>query len=248
VADLYETVNILSVLLGARRPQWVTQAAYTGIPAAPSAGVSLENSPRAQVVVDLREEAHRRSARITVPVADLLVGIYRVIVDGNTVDYDASVELPADAAALVQGVADGIAASAPANTIVTATAVDSTGAGGPVDTILLRGIAEPDYSISLAVVGGTGELAGIADAATAQAIAWFAARPPNAPGTWRRANGATYNVDTRGFVERFDTAGLDRIYIELRVVAGDAGDGATPPSVLTLAPVVTLGPSVLETN
>lgn len=250
LADLFETVNVIAELLGARKPQWVDQPGPfpNGIPAASNAGVSLQNSPRTQVVVDLREEAHRRSVRIAFAVADLTVSIYRTIIDGNTVDFDASVSLPADLAALAQGIADGIAASAPANTIVTATAVDSTGAGGPVDTVLLRGLAETDYPIALSVIGGTGEMTGTVDAVSATALVWFSAKPPNAPGTWRQANGAVYAVTTRGFIERFDTAGLDFGYVELQAVTGDAGDGATPPTTLTTTAAVTHGPSVRESS
>lgn len=255
MADLYETVNQLSVLLGARRPQWVNHLGPfpNGIPDTPSSGVSLQNSPRTQIAVDLREEAHRRTVRITVPVVDLLVGVYTVIIDAVTVSYDAAAETPADAAALVQGIADKIAADVAANLIVQAAAIDSTGStpAAPVDTILLRGIGEADYAVALSVVGGAGELSGVADASSASARVWFALRPPlgaATPGTWRQANGATYAASTRGFIERFDTAGLDRGYVELLSVVGDAGDGATPPSVLTYAPIVTLGPSVLETE
>lgn len=249
MADLFETVNILSVLLGARRPQWVTQAGPypNGIPDAASDGVPLLDSPRTQIIVDMREEAHRRSARITFPVVDLTTTVYRFVVDATTLDVDASAVLPADLPALVQAIVDAINADVVINLVVVASPVDSDG-DGLNDTVLLRGLAEADYSLALAVIGGTGEMAGTIDPSTATAIVWFAAKPPNAPGTWRQANGAIYAVNSRGFVERFDTAGLDRAYVELDSVTGVAGDGATLPATLTQTPIVTLGPSVLESS
>jgi hypothetical protein len=261
-ADIFELVNQLSVLLAARRPQWVEQVIPTtapalvpgipdggtnGAPASVGAGADLEDSPRSTVVIDLRRDAAFRTARITIRVLDL-TSIYRVRVDGTAVDFDAGFAGATSAADVLNGWRDAIlGAGPPVDTIVTARTEDSTGLGGDVDTLIVEGIGVDDYGFKCGATTGTAEMDISIDASSANAHIWFSAKEPNAPtAEWRQANGALYPVARRGFVERFDTGGLARGYVELANVDGDADDEGLNNSELRYYAEITHGPAVLE--
>jgi hypothetical protein len=252
-ADIFELVNQLSVLLAARRPQWVEQlipvggylpAQTTDTPVGAGAGVSLQDSPRSTVIIDLRRNNAFRTVRITVRVVDL-TSTYRVTIDGTNVDYSAVGDL--DLEDLVQGWRDLINVTAPANTVVTARTED-TNASGTDDTLVIEGDTALGYAFGVDVTVGAGEVDAIADASTAQAHLWFSAKPvtssdPDA--IWRQANGAAYPVARRGFIERFDTGGLDRAFVELAEITGNT-DTVGAPSTLKYYAQITVGPAVLE--
>jgi hypothetical protein len=56
-------------------------------------------------------------------------------------------------------------------------------------------------------------------------------------------SGELYALDRRGLVERFDTAGLGRLHVQLSDRLLPAGDGAI---VTARAPVVSVGPCLSE--
>ena len=233
-----ETANLLAILAAGRQPQWVAQATVTGAPSSAGSGNHLENGLLGMVDVKMRAEVHRRTALVTVDVVDL-TGTYTVEINGNAVVYDAA----ADGAANLQDVLDGIAAEIMAdvvvNLLVSATVTDEDEDTFD-DTVKIVGLAEADYTVDFSTTG-TGELAVEADASTASVRFYVTYGGTNAPDGWRHPEGEEYDLTFRGLYKRVDTAGLDRLYVEVFDVVG-TGDGVD----VTYAPSVSLGPCVVE--
>ena len=202
-SDLYTTATQLAVLQAGRGVVWETQddAGSTAPPSAADSGVYLQNAVRALVHVSLREQPHRRSARLTIPVVDLT-------------------------------------ANGTVNQIVVASVTGN-------DTVVLRGIGEADYSVDF-TESDSATLAVLADPCRAEMRLWWsmAARPgssaPGQPWAWE---GTMVPIDRRGRVMRLDTAGLDRLHVQLSDRLGDPGDG----SIVTLAtPSINIAPALSE--
>lgn len=263
-ADKFDTVNDLSILLAGRRPEWIRQidSVYpNGLPDAGS-GVALRNSPRTQVLLDMREEVRHRTARIAIRVLDL-TGTYRVFIDANPVDFDAAAAAAASPLDVLQGWRDAINADVTVNPIVTASLEDADD-DGTDDTLVIRGDTGVDYSIGVSMPVGTAEVDVLADPTGAEARIYLTDKPPKAQGVaapnaaatgfvgtlgagdWRQPNGAQYTSGIYGFSEFFDTAGYDRLYVELFNITNPAGDSVGAPHTFTLTPRITVGPSILE--
>lgn len=234
----FEKANDLAILSGGRKPAWEEETSYTGAPTSTTSGVYLDNTLHAIVAVTLREEAHRRTARLTLDVVDL-TAVYTVTIDGNAVAYDAGAGGAANAEDIIQGIAAAIVASGPASAIVTASAEDEDD-DSTDETVLLVGVAEADYTLDIAATG-TGELAAVADPMTGALRGWIKAREASAPAAWLLAYDADYTITRRGFMERFDVGGLERLYVEVYDLAG-TGDGVD----VTYAAKVEIGPCVIE--
>jgi hypothetical protein len=217
----WEDANRLAVLAAGANPQWVEQTDYSGNPDSAASGVYLEEALQTQVIVDLREELHRRTARVTIGTLDLTAD-YVIEINGNAVTYDAGVAGPADATEVLEGIAAAINADVTVGPLVTAEAVD-TDEDAVIDTVVIRGDAEADYSIDFSTrifqkAGGSGDR----------------------PDGWRLVRGANaIAIDRYGFAERLETGGIDRFYVELYDVDG-GGDGAS----VTHTATVLIGPGV----
>lgn len=246
---LYEDLNRAGLLAIGLKPEWVDQDAtaanYTGAPNAAADGVFLQNSPKALVQVNARESAHRRTGRVQITTADLTTTVYTVTIDGFPVVYDASVETPFDLAALVAGIAAKIEADASATLVVDAV----TDPENP-DTVLITGKAEADWSLDATVAGGTGAVSATADATGFDVRIWTTPGGVVKSGSTGKPNGWASPVDAvysgrdyRGFVERLDVAGLERLYVELFNITNDGSDGA---AVSVTIDRVMVGPAVLE--
>lgn len=234
----YETANLLAILAAGRKPQWVTQPDYTGAPVGGAAGNYLESAIQTLVVVQLRGEVEHRRARVTVTSLDL-TAVYTVVVDGHAAAYDAG----ASGATTLQDVLDGIAAAlvlAPAIAALVTVSVDDADGDGTDDTVNLVGKAEADYLIDFLTTGAA-VLSVDADASTASMRFWATLGSANAPAGWVLPYDADYPFGYRGFMERFETAGLDRAYSELYDVTC-AGDGAD----VTYSVAISYGPCVTE--
>lgn len=228
----YETANILAILAGGRAPQWVTQENATGAPSSDGDGVYLEDSLKALVDVQMREDVRRRTARVEVAFLDLAAN-YTVTINGTActatgpfADLD---ELLADLASAINGSAEP----------VTASVVSSN--GDDDDTVLILGDNEDNYSVDLSATGG-GLLGCTADPVTATARIFVSLKGPNAPTNWRMPINCEYALDRFGLAERFDSAGCDRMYVGLYDIAGHADDGADvsfPNIVVSIGPCVT---------
>lgn len=236
-------IRQIQAQLAGREPRWALQADYEGAPASPEAGVSLANTIYLAIAISLREEVHRRTARVSITTLDL-TATYTVTVDGHAVDYDADTASPSpsDAADVLQGIADAINADGTVGGLVTATAVDEDG-DGTVEAVRLTGDAEADYTLDISATGSA-VLACVADATTASGRLYLTARGQGAlPTSWRLAhNGELGAVDYRGYAERARTSGCGRAYIELYDIAGPSGDGSS----VTYEPSVWLGPGVAQ--
>lgn len=228
----YEKANELAILAAGRNPQWDAPSAWENAPSSASSGVYCENSLVALVDVMLRQEAHRRTAVVSVTTLDLAAD-YTVTING------------------VAAVATGAHASLDAMLTELEVAINAL-AGDPVvatadlaaDTITIVGSAQDDYSIAVSATG-TGVLACVADASSATLYGWlvYQAGNANTPEGWRHPYDAEYAIDWSGYADRWTAAGIDRLYVEVRDLAGFAGDGG---SVTYNDPVVRIGPCVTE--
>lgn len=162
MAGLFEIVNKLSMLLVGRRPEWKLQAPLTGPPATLAAGVPLGNSPRAALHIALREEVHRKTARVRITAGDAAT-TYAITLGGTTIS-DVGESTPENIVQELLGLLD---ASAPINALVTYSTASSD--GSVVDTIVFKGKAAADYTISAQPTGGAGALELVQDASTCTA-------------------------------------------------------------------------------
>ena len=183
-ADLFTTLNEVSILLAGRRPEWLTQQDLlipNGLPIA-SSGVPLKDSPRTQVLVDAREALAFRTVYIAVRVLDL-TGTYRATVNGSNVDFDAAAAAAATRADVIQGWVDAINADVVVNLLVTAEALTLQGGSG-VDTIRIKGdkLAGADYTIGVSSTVGTPEMDVVADVSKVDFRIFVTLKPPTPPG------------------------------------------------------------------
>ena len=228
MTSLFELVNKLGVRAVGRTPRWTTQENTTGAPSSASAGVNIRDAVKTLIHVALREETHRKTARIAVVYdADT---VYRVSVDENDVDTDTDSGTIADLDALLAQIADNVNADATVGDLVTASVEDGQ--------VVLRGDTEADYDLAVSIVSGSGtiEIAS-QDADTASARVYLrAGGQGDRPGRWVRGEGVEFEaISYRGLAERISTAGYDRAYVEIFDVA---------PSGATVS--VALGPGVME--
>lgn len=232
MSGLFEGANELAILSVGRNPSWVTQAAFTGRPASASAGAHTQEAVRTLIEVNLREDPHHRTARVTVTTLDL-TATYTVTVDGVACAYNAGGAGAADLGDVLDGIAAAINAAAVSD-IVEAEVDD--------ETVVVTGLGGDHWSVAIAATG-TGVLACETDYALGRAQVWLLPAGASPSTTWRAPRDGLMDVETTGLSERLDTAGFDRVYVELLDLAG-LGDGAT---VTFADPVVRLGPCINET-
>ncbi len=229
--------NELAVLAAGRVPQWSTQLGHDGTvatdadayPSSATAGVDLLNTLQAIVAVEMRAAVHRRRAVVTVTTLDLTAD-YTVTIDGTGCT---ATGVHADLDALLTELALIINTNVPS--VVTATA-DLT-----ANTVTIVSDTNADYTITMSATGA-GVLAIEADPTTATMRIWAKCRSSSAPSTWIQVLDQEFALTHVGFLERFDVAALDRLYIEVASVDG-TGDGA---SVTYTAPTIKIGPCVAE--
>ncbi len=221
-----------------------------GAPASASAGVATVISGQQSVItnvkISLREDVGFRTVLVTMAALDI-TATYTVNVDGTAINY----ATPSDEDDLLIGLRDAILADATvggaagANQIVTAECLDSSDAvttgtvagGNAATTLRIKGATgssnyEPDYSIAYSATG-TGDLQVVADAVTATARLYVLADDSSlavaaeTPSAWDLVNGtAGVAITRRNWTDRITSAGYQRVYVELDLIAGDGGDGA----------------------
>ena len=242
----FTTVNNEAILSVGRTIQWAHQSAHSGAPATAAAGVPLSSPVSAYLSVRLREEIHRRTARVTMTTLDT-GATYTVTINGTACNK----ATPTDEDDLLTGLRDAI--NSGVGSTVTATALDAggedvTSSSQPATSVRIVGDAEADYSIAISATAA-GVLACSADASTASGRIY--AQPSGSkksgstdavPG-WRMvAGGGLLSFDYRGTLERINAAGTERIYCELHTLAGHASDGAS----VTYTARVDLGQAVVS--
>ncbi len=246
---LFTLANQLSILLTGRRPQWTVQVdtgGYpNGIPAVAAAiGVNIVDSPKTQIAIKVREFTHARSVRLTLPIFDL-ASTYAVDLDTTgTIATAAVTDLPTTLTAIAAAITADVAGL---GAIVTATANDSSG-DGVVDNVLLTGKAEADYVVNdVSVAGGTGTIVATVDRNSTDFRVFSLGKDPNGPGVYLLLNGGTYRAEIRGYQDRFDSAGVSRLYVELfNLVKTPADAAGAAGSIVDRAPDILMGPSVQE--
>ncbi|RAL23041.1 hypothetical protein DL240_09145 [Lujinxingia litoralis] len=218
---LFETLNRLGVLGAGRRPEWRSQSTTYGPPAALSAGVPLSGAMKTLVYVAPREEAHYRTARIRLSFSKS--ALYTATINGIDVDQGAY----NNEATTLSKLAEGINADVNLQPLVQATY------DADAREVIVRGLGPEDFMIT--TTSTYGDITVHADATECTARVWLlpggianAAKPS----AWVQASRGEFMLDHRGMVERVDTAGFDRLYIEI----ADA-DGLVH---------VAVGPGVLE--
>ena len=134
-----------------------------------------------------------------------------------------------------------------AGDIVTATAIESV-AGGGIDTLLLIGKASEDWFLSnLEESGGAGTLTATLDRTSTQLKVYGLPSQDGGPGVYLQLNGGTYLAPKEGFVDRFDSAGIARFYVELFDFVVPAADSAGPAGTINYRdPDILMGPAILE--
>lgn len=163
MAGLFEIVNLLSVLLVGRKPEWKLQPALVALPTTDAAGVPLGDSPRAALHIALREELHRKTARVKITAGDAAT-TYALAIGGHSVSVTGEADLEDVAAELLAEVL----ADPDIPGLVAASAVASV-AGGDVDTLVFKGLTSADYTITASASGGAGALELTKDATTCSA-------------------------------------------------------------------------------
>lgn len=249
--DTFSESTILAILSIGRDPSWVSggQVVSSGdvsrIPQADQDGASLADSPTTYVDVKMRLEAHRRTAyaQVTTYVqGDTLT----VSINGNTVAFDTTSNATLDLA--MAAFAAAINAAGNVNSLVSAVAVrksDDSTEVGVRDAVKITGDADADYTFDFTRTG-SGVIVGEADAALATVRIWTQAAGAagvTPPTGWRRQQ-ESYAIDgAGGFFQRFDTAAVLRMFVQLDGLDGMPGDGS---AVTVRAPDVSIGPAVVE--
>lgn len=245
--DVFTTATELAVLAAARSPDWENCPSPTSEPANAAAGVALQGAVRTLVQVSLREQVHRRTVRLGIVNPDL-ASTYTVTIDGTAVAFNAAGAGAADLEDVVDGIASAINANGTVNQIVSATAVDANDTTtSPRSKVLIRGLTGAAYSVNFTESGpGTNPtLSAVADRESCDLrLVWYAGAREGveAPGRWA-SSGGLLTLDRWGYLERFDTAGLDRCHVLLTGLLGHPGDGSM---VTYIAPLVQVGPCLSE--
>lgn len=253
--------NELTILHAARNPQWSEQSTWNVPPSSESDGVDMADRLKALLAVGLRQNAHHRSARITVDTRDASAN-YTVTINGTAI-ATTSGSFATDDAVLVEIKAkidaDATVGQAASTPVVDSELLDSSGdvtqgtaaGGNAAVTLRVFGESDTDWYITGSATG-SGILACDADPVSATLKIYFSTRGSGSnvaspgPGWW--AYPTTYSLAGRGYIERLDVAGLQKGYAFLDSVAGHGSDAAAASFLLTYAdgPTVWWGPCALE--
>jgi hypothetical protein len=240
-ADVFTAATQLAILAAGRTPVWSTQDNATSNvpPAAANAGVALQSSVRTLVHVSLRQDVNHRTVRLSTSAT--LSGTYTITIDGTVVTVNGA--LAATLAELVDNIATAINANVTVAALVTAvgTAVSPSVTH---NAVLITGDGEADFSVNF-THSGAAVLVALADPTAATLRPWWfaGARVGNTPPQVWAWSGDTFVLDRRGFVQRFDCAGLDRLFVQLSDRLGASGDGTM---VTYGVPIISIGPCLSE--
>ena len=235
-----EDANIAALQSVASRVEWVTHPASTGAlriglfaPPAVDSGVAILTRPKTLVHIPLwNDSALFFSSRVQIPTVGDATTTYRVAIGGTNVDHTPGIAHTA--AEAIDGIRDAInAAGPPVTNIVVATSRDTDG-DGIVDEVLLQqftGISTVHTTFASITVG-PGAITADEDATSLAFQAWGLMSGTKAPSAWVRPRGAVFSgIDRKGFLERLDTAGFDRLYLELTAQAAPSG-GSTAVKIV----------------
>lgn len=222
MSGIFNLLNRLGILSAARQLNWSEQLATTGRPGTSVDGVNCADSLFSVLLVQCREQPKFRTTRITFG-SFTGASTYTVALDGGTpspIADGVSVE-----ATVNQAVID-LNADVNINTIAVAAAELRDG----VWTLVLRGIAEADYSCAVVVATGTGTILSDQDATGATAVGFSVPAGLSAPDAWAAFPGGDFTVTTDNLIERFRTAGMQRVYFQT-TFAGGSGRVFCAPAI-----------------
>lgn len=269
MATLTQNVNIIGELSACRRPSWtrLTGSDLTGAPNSADDGVSLatSKSPASRIMIVMREQVWRRTARVTVTTRDATAN-YTVTVNGTAIATTSGAFANNDAILVELKAkidADATVGQAAGTPIVDSYLIDSdgdvtvgtAGAGNAAVALIVVGEAQADYSVGVSATG-TGVLACKADPLTATAHIYVTAdgvgdtATTDKPGTtdWALIDDGSKSVTYRGLALNLTTGGWERLYVELASVAGHGSDGGSVTYTDTNSPRVHIGPASRETS
>jgi hypothetical protein len=247
VSDVYTDATELAILASGRAPEWSDSPSPTVEPSNAASGVPLEGAVKTLVEVALREQTHRRTVRLGIVGVDLL-STYTVTIDGTAVAYNAAGAGAADLEDVVDGIAAAINANGTVNQLVSATAVDANDTTtSPRTKVLIRGLTGTAYAVNFTESGpgANPALSAVADYESAELRLWWLAGArvgSEASGRWVAPSGPVL-VSRFGFLERYDTAGLDRCHAQVLNLLGHPADGVM---VTYATPSVKVGPALSE--
>lgn len=188
-------------------PAWQSQEDTYLPPSSVSSGIALEGAAKTLIHITPRAEAHRRTFWLMIPGFDPAAE-YVVTIEGI------ALSTPAEAKAddTLTSIASGINAHPDISQLVEASAYDpDTGA------ILVQGLAPEDFALTVSSTAG--EFVAAPDATGCKARVWLLADVPAAPygggSRWVVAYQGEFEMTSGGAVERIDTAGFSRIYVEV---------------------------------
>lgn len=206
MSGIFALLNRLGILSAARALDWIEQSSTADVaPSIDTDGVSVSGVLFTQFEVLTREQPAYRTTRITFSAHDAASG-YNVVVNGNTVAIVDGANIPTTIALAVNAInADGVV-----NLIVTAAAEARNGT--TVDTLVLRGVAEADYTCAVATTSGTGVITSELDATGATGKFYSLAGGRNASTSWAEIPDSEFTVGTGGIRDRMRTAGASRIF------------------------------------
>jgi len=212
MSGIFTLLNKLGILAAARRLEWTEQTSFTVKPGSDIDGVTLGSALFATVHVQVREQPAYRTTRITFSAFDGVSG-YTVTLDGGT-----PVAL-ADGATIEATVNDAVQTlndNVNSNLIIAASAEQRNG----VWTLVLRGLAEPDYTCVVATSGGTGVITADLDATGATISIFTQPSGIAKPSAWGAFPNGAFTVTRDNFFERFRTAGMGRVYVQAAFIGG----------------------------
>lgn len=235
----FETANLLVILNAGRAPAWALQADadQTIIPATAGAGVGLDvasgDALKTMLVVRVRENPAYRTSYYSVTTVDL-TATYTITVNGGTaLSYDAAAESATSVTDILEGLKAEIEADASTHALVAAT-VEAAVTGDnarPARLKLTDKTSTVHYVSAFDDSPGTGVVTVTSDAVSCSVTPWVYPRnrradPTLEPLCWTRTTQALFAVTSNNIALPLDTAGYERLYLQLSSVTGHASDDA----------------------
>lgn len=222
-----ESLNKYGLLSIGINPEWsdFSTLDLTGVPSAAAAGLALNKTPSSMWQVNPRTDIAFRTTRVEVTAGDA-ASTYTVTIDGNASGGSTGNAAPA---AIVLDLITEIQGTPAVDALVTAS-VDADDVSGA--TLLLQGKAVADYTMDAAVAAGagtvalTGEPAGCTTTLFGTPGGSLATDEPAYDG-WSKVPDGEFVVDQSGTMQRFDVAGLGRVYAQVHTLVAVAGDGGS---------------------
>lgn len=251
----FETANLLVILNAGREPTWALQsdADQTIIPETAGAGVGLDiasgDALKTMIVVRVRENPAARTSYYTVETVDL-AATYTITVNGGTaLSYDAAAESATSVTDILEGLKAEIEGDAGTHALVTATVeAEVTGDNARAARLKLADKTSTAHYVSTFDDSpGTGVVTVVSDAVSCSVTPWVYPRNRRAdsalePVCWTRTTQALFAVTSGNIALPLDTAGYERLYLQLSSVTKHASDAAA----VTASVKVFVGPCGLE--